>query len=55
VGLQLPKLMLMERLDLCREIHANVLEDQKGCYTSNAADGYLDDGRFELRRGNGKI
>ena len=53
--LQLPTLMLTERLDLCREIQANVLQDQKGCYTSNAIDSYLYDGRFELRQGNAKI
>ena len=40
---------------MCREIQANVLEDQKGCYISNAIDSYLDDGRFELWHGNEKI
>jgi len=47
--------MLTERLDLCREIKANVLEDQKCCYTGNVIDSYLDDGRLELRQGNEKI
>jgi hypothetical protein len=44
--------MLTEWLDFCREIQADALEDRKGCYTSNAIEISLEDGRFELRQGN---